>query len=242
MSEPTRPTRRPTLTRRRAIALIAVAIGGTLVIEADAVVRRVAVQRAHEVLADCVEMTGLEVDLGSFPVARALRGRLDGIGVQARTVTIADVRLRGLRGEVDRVRFSLSDGFDGAEVEHGQISIALGQGDLTRLLHELEVPGSAEMEGDGVRIRLDGVAEPIALDIHAEAGDAVIALTGALAPLLHLRLDLPGVRVTQIAPAPGSLVVNATITGSPRDLACTAARTLEEHFTGFERLAALVPT
>jgi hypothetical protein len=239
--EPVPPARRPRLTRGRAIALIAAAIAGTIVIEADAVVRRLAVQRTQEALADCVDLTGLEVDLGSFPAARALGGRLGGIGVRATTVRVAKMRLRDLRGGVEQVRFSLTGGFEEAELSGGEISIALTESDLTRLLHSLDVPASADIDGDGVRVRLDGAADPIELDIHAEEGEAVIALAGALAPLFHLELDLPGVQVMQIAPANGSLTVTAAIAGRPRHIACSAAEALDDRLEDFERLAALVP-
>ena len=225
------------------IILIALAIVATLVFESDAFIRRSAVQRADDVLGGCAELTGVDLDLGRFPVTvRALRGHLDGITVAADAVDVSDVRLRDLRGHVGQARYSILGGFDDVTVHRTAVSLTLEERDLTNLLEALDLPATAHVDDHGVEVRLDDVATPIRLDIAAQGGAAVIALQGDLANLLDIRIDLPGVEVEHVTPAPGELRIRATVNGPPRTISCDAEDTIDRELTALARLGeALAP-
>ena len=121
------------------------------------------------------------------------------------------------------------------------MSARLDEQDLEPLLDDLGLGGTVHIDDDAVRIQLDGLPAPIPLDINTDDGAAVIALDGTLAPLPRLRFDVPGVTVNSIETTAGSLQVNATATGSPRDIACTAEDVVASRLRSLSRMAALLP-
>ncbi len=223
------------------VILIVLALAGTTVLEADVFVRRLAIQRTEEVLGGCVQLEEPVVDLGGYPVAiRALRGHLDDVRFAADSAELAGIRLTDLRGHVRRVRFRVLGGTDDIYIHDADVSVRLDESDLELLLDYLGLGGSVRID-DAVRIQLDGVPTTFQLDIEVDAGAAVIALDGMLEPLLHLRFDIPGVVVSRIEATNGSLHVDATANGSPRDVACKAEDIVASRLRSFSRMAALLP-
>jgi hypothetical protein len=233
--------RRGTLTRRRAVALIACAALATLVVESDAVARRIAVQRATEVLDGCVSLGDASLDLGSFPVAaRALRGHLDNVTVDADTVDISGLRLRELQGRVHRVRYELLGSLDDVDVERATVSARVEQHDLGQLLEDLGLAADVAINDDEVTIVV-GDALTVQLEPRVERGAAVLGLRGPLESLLALRFEIPGVTVTRIDATSGELHVDATVAGDPRRIACHAASHLQTQLQALSVVATLVP-
>jgi hypothetical protein len=231
------------MTRRKAIVLVVLALAGTIIIESDVLIRRVAVQRAEEILDGCVHLSEPTVDLGGRPAAlRALRGHLDGLTFAADSAEIAGVRLAGIDGHIRRVRFRILGGLDTVEVDDADVAVRLDQRDLEALLADLGIDGSAHIDDNGVAIRLDGMPAAIELDVTAEDGAAVISPTTAvLQPLMQLRFDIPGVSVRHIDTADGSLHIDATATGHPRQIACQADEIVSTRLQAFSQLARLLP-
>jgi hypothetical protein len=224
------------------VIIVVLALAGTVILEADVFVRRLAIQRTDEVLGGCVQLDEPAIDLGSYPVAlRALRGHLDGVRFIADSAELAGIRLTDLRGEVRRVRFRVLGGIDDIDIHDADVSVRLDERDLELLLDDLGLAGTVRIDDDAVRIQLDGVPTTIQLDIDVDAGAAVIALDGMLEPLLHLRFDIPGVTVSRIEATAGSLHVDATANGSPRDVACTAKNIVASRLRSLSRMAALLP-
>jgi hypothetical protein len=222
--------------------IIVLALTGTVVLEADVFIRRLAIQRTDEVLAGCVQLDEPTIHLGRYPVAlRALRGHLDDIRFTAETAEIAGIRLTDLHGQVRRVRFRVLGGTDDITIHDAEVSARLDERDLELLLDELGVNGSVDIDDDAVALRLDRVPTPIRLDIGVEAGAAVVAIDGALEPLLRLRFDAPGVTVRTIDATAGALHVAATANGSPRQIACSAEAVLATRLQSLSRLTALLP-
>lgn len=233
--------RRGTLTRRRAAAIIGCAALATLVVESDAAARRIAVQRATEVLDGCVSLGDANLDLGSFPVAaRALRGHLDNVTVDADTVDISGLRLRDLQGRVHRVRYELLGSLDDVDVERASVSVRVEQHDLGQLLEDLGLAADVAINDDEVTI-VASDALTVQLEPRVERGAAVLGLRGPLESLLALRFEIPGVTVTRIDATSGALHVDATVAGNPRRIACHAASQLQTQLQALSVLATLVP-
>lgn len=222
--------------------LVVLALAGTVVLEADVFVRRLAIQRTEEVLDGCVQLDEPRIDLGGYPVAvRALRGHLDDVRFTADSAELAGIRLTDLRGQVRRVRFRVLGGIDDIHIDDADVSARLDEGDLEHVLHDLGLGGTVRIADDAIQVQLDGVPTTIQLDIDVDAGAAVIALDGVLEPFIALRFDIPGVTVDRIETLPGSLHVDATANGSPRDVACTAEDIVASRLRSLARIAALIP-
>ena len=70
--------------------IIVLALAGTVALEADVFVRRLAIQRTEEVLGGCVQLDEPRIDLGGYPVAvRALRGNLNDVRFTADSAELA---------------------------------------------------------------------------------------------------------------------------------------------------------
>jgi hypothetical protein len=205
------------------VIIIVLVHTGTVVLEADGFVRRLAIQRTDEVLAGCMQLDEPTIDLGRYPVAlRALRGHPDDVRFTAGAAEIAGVRLADLRGQVRRVQFRVLGGTGDITIHDAGVTARLAERDLELLLDDLGVDGTVHIDEDAVEIQLDRIPITIRLDIGVEAGAAVRALDGALEPLLRLRFDAPGVTVRTIDPTFGALHIVATANGSPRQIACEA--------------------
>ena len=233
--------RRATLTRRSAAALIACAALATVVVESDAVARRIAVQRANQVLDGCVQLGAAKLDLGSFPVAaRALRGQLDDLTIDADTVDVSGLRLREVHGRVQRVRYELLGSLDDVDVERATVSMRLEQRDLGQLLEHLDLPADVAINDNEIRV-LVGDALTVTLDPRVDDGSAILSLDGPLESLLTLRFEIPGVAITRIDTNAGALQVDATVAGNPRRIACDAADKIETQLQALSVIATLVP-
>jgi hypothetical protein len=230
------------MNRRRMAILVVVALAGTVVLEADVFVRRLAIQRTEEVLDGCVQLDEPRIDLGGYPVAvRALRGNLDDVRFTADSAAVAGIRLTDMRGHVRRVRFRVLGGADDINIQDADVSARLDQRDLEDVLDDLGLGGTVRIVDDGLQIQLDGVPATIQLDIDVEAGAVVIALDGMLSSFVGLRFDIPGVTVNRIETMPGSLYVDATANGSPRDVACIAEDVVTSRLRSLSGVAALLP-
>lgn len=231
------------MTRRRAVLLIAVALTGTLLVESDALVRRVAIQRSGDVLDGCVQLHEPALVLGAHPVAvRALRGHLDNVTFAADRAEIAGVQLTDLRGRVRHVRFALLGGIDDIDVRDTDVALRIDQRHLAQLLENLGIDGRVRIDHGDVNVELAGIPATVALHARAEKGAAIVSASGLLAPLLHLRFDLPGITVQRITANGGAIRIEATANGHPRQLACTAQRIVATRLQALHRVADLLPT
>jgi hypothetical protein len=220
--------------------IVVLALTGTVVLEADVFVRRLAIQRTEEVLAGCVQLDEPAIDLGRYPVAlRAVRGHLDDIRFTAEGAEIAGIRLTDLRGQVRRVRFRVLGSTDDIRVDDAEVSARLDERDLELLLDDLGVNGTVRID-DALEIQLDGIPTTIRLDVGVDAGTAVVALDGTLEPLLRLRFEIPGVNVHSVDATDGSLLVAATANGSPREIACNAETIVAARLRSMARITALI--
>lgn len=230
------------MSRRRVAIIIVLALTGSALIQSDAFLRRLAIQRTDEVVNGCLQLDDPTVDLGGYPVAlRALRGHLDDVAFTATRADIAGLRLTDIRGRVERVRFSVLGGIDDIELEDADVFARIDEHDLDRLLDELGVAGTVRIEDEVVEIQLDGTALGIELDVGADGGAATVAAHGPLAPLLRLRFEIPGVAVRRVDTSAGALAIDATVNGNPRDVACRAEALVSARLAPLGQLAALLP-
>jgi hypothetical protein len=230
------------MTRRRIAILVVLALTGTLVLEADVFVRRLAIQRTDEVLAGCVQLDEPTIDLGRYPVAlRALRGHLDDVRFTADAAEVAGVRLTDLRSQVRRVRFRVLGGTDDITIHDADVSARLDERDIEQLLTDLGLPGTVRIDNDAIQIQLDAVQTAVDLDVSADDGGAVVAIDGALEPLLRLRFDVPGVTVRRVHAAPGAIHVEVAPNGNPRQVACAAENIVRSRLESLALAANLLP-
>jgi hypothetical protein len=228
---------------RRAVVLVAVALAGTLVVESDALVQRVAIQRTGDVLDGCVQLHEPTLDLGAQPVAvRALRGHLDKVSFAADRAEIAGIQLTDLRGRVGQVRFRLLGGIDDIDVRDTDVAVRIDQHHLAQLLENLGIEGTVRIDHGDVNVELAGIPATVALHASAEQGAAIISATGLLAPLVRLRFDVPDITVQRITANGGALHIEATANGHPRQLACTAQKIVATRLQALHRVAELLPT
>lgn len=227
------------LSRRNTIAIVAVVLAATVVVEADVYARRAAVQRARDVLEGCATIDEANIDLGSFPIAlRALRGHLDDVSVEADSVEIADLRMHNLDVDVDRVRFRLFGSDQDTVIERAEASVRIDERELDQLLDALGIPATTTIDRDGISLHVPPTIN-VELDIAVRDGAAVVTVPGLAGVLDDVELSIPGVTIETIEPLRGALLVRATATGRPRDLVCDAAATLEQHLRPLSLIADL---
>lgn len=230
------------MSRRRVAIIVVLALIGSTLIQSDAFVRRLAIQRTEEVVNGCVQLDDPAVDLGGYPVVlRALRGYLEDVSFTAASADIGGLRLTGIRGDVDRVRFRVLGGISDIRIHDAEVFARIRADDLDRLLGDLGVPGTVHIDVDAVEVQLDGTALGIELDVGTDEGAATLAVAGPLAPLMDLRFEIPGVAVRRVDTSAGALFIEATVNGNPRDVACRTEDLVRSRLAPLRQLAALLP-
>jgi hypothetical protein len=230
------------MSRRRVAIIVVLALTGSTLIQSDAFVRRLAIQRTEEVVNGCVRLDDLAVDLGGYPVAlRALRGHVENVSFTATGADIAGLRLTDIRADVNRVRFRVLGGISDIRIHDAEVFARVGADDLDRILGDLGVPGTVHIDDDAVEVQLAGTALGVELEVGTDEGAATLAVAGPLAPLMDLRFEIPGVAVRRVDPSAGALLIEATVNGNPRDVACRAEELVSSRLALLGQLAALLP-
>lgn len=164
-------------------------------------------------LGGCMDVEGLDVDVGAWPaVARSLLGGFRGVTVRAERVSLVGVTARDVTARFDRVSALRVGGIDPVEVHGGTVRATLTEADLATAL---AVPLL------GLRVLPSGVAldaplvPQVVLDVIADAGDLVLRPRLAGVSLVTARIAVPApVRLREVRLGTGRLELSATMDGN----------------------------
>lgn len=204
-----------------------VAIAAALV--SDPVARWAANARGGDIAGDCLQATGLKVELGRWPAGvRVAVGSLTDVSATADAVTLGPLTVRHLDAHVGRVTLSpagLLTGDPRVSVRHGLAGATIAASDLDGYLRYRGVPASVVIDATGLQVEAAGIRIPLV--VRPDRGALVLAPAIPLLSGLSMRLAVPGVSVVAVEPEPGALRVRAQFEGDPKALACAARRALD---------------
>jgi len=194
--------------------LVAGAVLLVLVALPSPVLDPVATRLTGAQLDGCVDIDGLDVDVGAWPaVARSVLGGLRGVAVRAERVRVGGVTARDVTARFDRLSAAGLPG-DRVEVGGGTVHVALTDRDLRGVLPS---PARVRIRPDGVALGVPvlGLAAPVMVDVVVETGDLVLRprLVGvALATAVRITPPAP-FRLHDVRLATGRLELSATADG-----------------------------
>lgn len=208
-------------------AVVAVAGG-------DPAARAIADGRVDDVAGDCIDVRGVDVDLGAWPMPlRVLDGELDDLHADVEEAQLGDVHLVDIDAAVSRARLSPSvlTGNRGGVQARGTASVTLTTGALSALLAARGFPGEVTTNADTgvleVRLSPGTPAIVLGLDVHDGALRIRPVANGVVDELgLGVTLRVPDVAVRSVEVTGAGLRVAADFDGSPAAIACAARDTL----------------
>lgn len=190
-------------------------------------------------VSDCVEISGLDLDLGSWPVVpRAGLGRISNLSATADAVDLNGLRLSQVSFSIDKLDYSPLQwiGRDGpVTIENGHTSAHITEADLNAYMGK-DLPGlNVDVNDDQLTLR---VALPligsisVPLNLTLDQGGLLLSpdledtmpTIGRLLP--GLRVDPPvGMEMTRLDIADGTIEMEAAfnIDGRLEPIACDAA-------------------
>lgn len=163
-------------------------------------------------LGSCVEVDGLDVDLGAWPaVGRSVIGGLQRVSVDAERVSALGLTARGVSARFDRVSPIRLGGIDLVEVHGGTAQATLTERDLAAALPSSLLTVQVLPSG----VVLDAPLVPaVVVDVTADAGDLVLRPRLVGVPLATVRIAIPApARLLEVRLATGRLELSATVEG-----------------------------
>lgn len=230
-------------TRARRVLRIAIPVLGVLLlllILAPAAPASWALSRAISgSVSDCVDINGLEMDMGSWPVIpRAGLGKISNLSANADSIDLNGLRLSGVEFSIEKLSYSPMQwiGRDGpVTIKKGKTTAHITEADLNAYMSK-DLPGlRVDLTGDKLTLN---VALPlignISVPLKLELDNGGLLLTANLddtAPTISsllpsLRVDPPlGMEMTKLDIADGSIsmAANFEIDGKLQPIACDAA-------------------
>lgn len=176
------------------------------------VLNPVATHLVRAQLGSCIEVDGLDVDVGAWPaVGRSVVGGLHDVTVDADRVSVVGLTAREVSARFHRVSAIHPGDIDAVAVRGGTVQATLTERDLAAALPSSLV--SVQILPGGVV--LDAPLVPaVVVDVTADAGDLVLRPRLAGVPLATVRIAIPGpVRLRDVRPAAGRLELSATVDG-----------------------------
>ncbi len=190
-------------------------------------------------VSDCVDISGLDLDLGSWPVIpRAGLGRISNLSATADAVDLNGLRLSDVSFSVDQLDYSPLQwiGRDGpVTIENGRTSAHITEADLNAYMGK-DLPGlNVDLNSDHLTLRvaiplIGSIDVPLRLTLD-QGGlllmpdlEDTMPTIGRLLP--GLRVDPPaGMEMTGLKISDGSIAMEATfnIDGRLEPIACDAA-------------------
>lgn len=181
----------------------------------------VATRLARAQLGDCVEVEGLDLDVGAWPaVGRSVVGGLQDVTVDADRMSVGRLTVRDVSARFQRVSAGHPGNLDVVAVRGGMLQATITERDLAAALPSSLV--SVQLLPGGVVLHVP-LVPAVAFDVAAEAGDVVLHPRLAGAPLATVRIEFPEpVRLRHVRTAAGRLELSATVDGDIdlADLGC----------------------